>query len=174
MTANRRLWWTVVVELLIVIFALIWWILGWPVRVVARLLGLSRDGGSWFATLASVSEETDEVFDFRPQLKADETHESLASAVIEHGLAKPNQGKLIRQLTRRFSISERQALTAIDRTLAGIARSTLTDCVPDVERDPIASIAHARALEDKSLVERIFADWSSVIARRDWVDDDDF
>ena len=118
---------------------------------------------SWDSVVLAASEEwVDEtVFRFCVPLPDGTTYNDLVTCILCEAIQKPDLAALQRNLCRRFSITENDALTSIDRALGGVTRAASLNpkAHPDPTIDPIASSAFDQATNDHSILDAIYPDW---------------
>jgi hypothetical protein len=118
---------------------------------------------AWESMVTAASEEwVDEtVFRFTVKLPAHASYRELADSILETGRKHPDLATLQKQLAAKFSITEKEALRAIDRALGGVVRAATLNphACPDAAIDPVAAAAFALALEDPAIIDSIFPGW---------------
>jgi len=116
--------------------------------------------------VAAASEEwvDDTIFQFAAQSPTGLSYADLAKHITDQAIVHPDLDSLKRDIASMFCMSERDALTAIDRTLGGICRAATLwhGACPDNAIDPVGAAAFNLALTDHSILDAVYPGW------RDW------
>lgn len=113
--------------------------------------------------LAASEEWVDEtVFRFSPSLPKEISTDELVKHIIDRAVNHPDLNQLIKETSSHFSLSERDALMAIDRALGGICRAATLrqEACPDCHVDPVGAAAFIRALDNHSIIDSIYPGWT--------------
>ena len=119
---------------------------------------------AWDSMVMAASEEwVDEtVFRFAVTLPDGMSYSDLATRIVDQAIVHPDLDTLQQDISRSFLISERDAITAIDRALGGLCRAATLwpRACPDRGIDPVAAAAFDLASEGHTILDSIYPGWA--------------
>lgn len=122
---------------------------------------------AWVSMVAAASEEVgdDSVFEFNLSLPPERTYEGLARLILTLGAEEPHLNAVVRKVAADFHLTEKQSLTAVDRTLGGMFRAMTgrPDARPSVDCDSVAAAAFDLCLREPHFMDAIWPGWSGWI-----------
>jgi hypothetical protein len=119
----------------------------------------------WGSMVDAASEEWVDktIFRFTVELPQGVSCDALVAFILEKARGEPDLKLLLTQLAAQFQITEKQALTTIDRALGGVARAAALNpaACPDVSIDPVGCSAFIQASKDHSIIDAVYPTWRS-------------
>jgi hypothetical protein len=120
---------------------------------------------AWDSMVLAASEEwvDDTVFRFTVSLPRGASYREFAACILDAARTHPDLHTLQKRLASLYFISEREALTAIDRALGGVVRAATMNpqSCPDASIDPVAAAAFEVSTADPTIIDSIFPGWRS-------------
>lgn len=118
---------------------------------------------AWDSMVGAASEEWVDptVFRFTVALLPGVGYPDLAASILNAARSRPDLDTLQTHLAAQYAISEKDALTAIDRALGGVVRAASLSplACPDAAIDPVAAAAFALATHDTTIIDSIYPGW---------------
>lgn len=118
---------------------------------------------AWASMVAAASEELGDetVFKFQVSLPPERTYDDLARVILIKGTEGLELKAMVRNVSAEFRLTEKESLTAIDRTLGGMFRAMTgrADARPSADVDPVAAAAFDISLRQPWLMDAICPGW---------------